>query len=108
MIRTKLIAAIAAIGTTLVGGLSLALAQAGPNPPTAPVPAPQPSEMSAPGTQRAMTMSEQDARKTLENAGYTSIGNLEADEDGYTATATKDGRTIKLGVDHEGAIEILR
>ncbi|SRR6266478_3971227 len=107
MIRTKLIAAIAAIGTTLVAGLSLALAQAGPNPPTAPVPAP-PSEMSAPGTQRAMTMSEQDARKTLENAGYTSIGNLEADEDGYTATATKDGRTMRLGVDHDGAIEILR
>jgi len=108
MIRSKLIAAIAAIGMTLVGGLSLALAQAGPNPPTAPVPGPQPSEMSAPGTQRAMTMSEREARMALEAAGYTSIRDLKADEDGYTATATKDGRTIKLGVDHEGAIEILR
>ncbi len=53
-------------------------------------------------------MSEREARMALEAAGYTSIRDLKADEDGYTATATKDGRTIKLGVDHEGAIEILR
>jgi hypothetical protein len=72
------------------------------------VPDPQPSEISAPGTQQAMTMSEQDARKALEAAGYTSIRDVEADEDGYTATATKDGRTMKLGVDLDGAIDILK
>jgi hypothetical protein len=106
------------VGGTLVGGSSLAVAQAGSNPPsnfaptgvppTAPVPDPQPSEMSAPNTQQAMTMSEQDARKALEVAGYTSIRDLNPDEDGYTATATKDGRTMKLGVDLDGAIDILK
>jgi len=123
MIGTKLIAAIATIGMTLVGGplvagSSLAVAQAGSNPPsnsapaggppTAPAPDPQPSEISAPGTQQAMTMSEQDARNALEAAGYTSIRDLEPDEDGYTATATKNGTTMKLGVDLDGAIDILK
>jgi hypothetical protein len=96
------------IGALLLGGASLALAQATSSSSSPPVPGPRPSEMSAPGAQQAMTMSAQEARTKLESAGYTSIGEVEADEDGYSATAMKDGKTVKIGVDSDGMIETLK
>jgi hypothetical protein len=95
---------VAAIGVLLLlGGSQSALAQAASSPASKSVP----SEMSAPGTQRAMAMSEEEVRTTLESAGYTSIGDVKADEDGYSATAMKDGKAVKIGVDFDGTIETL-
>jgi hypothetical protein len=101
-----------AIGALLLGLLpALAQTAVSPSSPSAPpsanVPGRQPSEMSSPGAQRAMTMSEQEARNAFERAGYTSIGDVKPDEDGYSATAVKDGQVVKIGVDLDGTVETL-
>lgn len=116
------------LGAMLVGASSLAFAQTGSTtapgtsttapPPSGshpPMAAPQGAPSTgatnvrpgAPGPQTAM-MSEQDVKKRLESAGYSSVINVKPDKNGYTAMAVKNGKKVKLDVDGNGKIETMK
>ena len=59
-----------------------------------------------PGSQTAR-LSEQDVKKKLTGAGYSSVTDLKPNGDGYTAMATKNGKKVKLDIDNTGKIETM-
>jgi hypothetical protein len=60
----------------------------------------------APGTQSAMR-SDRDVVSTLKSAGYTDITHVKQDKHGYTASAVKNGKRVKVDIDSNGRIETL-
>jgi hypothetical protein len=62
----------------------------------------------APGPQSAMKMSEQDVKKRLQSAGYSSVTNVKPSRDGYTARAVKGGKKMTVDVDGNGKIEAMK
>jgi hypothetical protein len=125
---------IGAIGALLLGTSTLALAQTnsttgagGTNsgttmmgqpasPPQggshAPMAAPQNAPASRPSAGAATTpgpqtarMSDQDVKKRLEDAGYSSVSNVKATKNGgYTAHAMQSGKRVTVDVDGNGQI----
>ena len=126
---------VAMIGAMLLGSSALALAQTSPtttSPSTSTTTAPsnttsptvtQPSGGShppmaapttgstssssttmAPGPQSAMK-SEQDVTKKLRADGYSDITGVKQDKNGYTASAMKNGKRVKVEIDANGNIQ---
>jgi len=62
------------------------------------------SSNTAPGPQTASKMTEQDVKKKLEGAGYSSVTDVKPDKNGYTAMATKNGKKVKVDIDANGKI----
>jgi hypothetical protein len=58
----------------------------------------------APGPQTASKMTEQDVKKRLEDAGYSSVSNIKPSKDGYTARAMMSGKRVTVDVDGNGQI----
>jgi len=96
------------LGAVLLGASSLAFAQTTP---TTPAPAAPPvtspsanaPSATAPGPQSAR-LTEQDVKKKLEGAGYSSVTDVKPDKNGYTAMATKNGKKVKVDIDANGKI----
>ena len=96
------------LGAVLLGASSLAFAQTTP---TTPAPAAPPvtspsanaPSATAPGAQSAR-LTEQDVKKKLEGAGYSSVTDVKPDKNGYTAMATKNGKKVKVDIDANGKI----
>jgi hypothetical protein len=104
-----------AVAAMVLGASSLAFAQTATTTPTEPSTSPRltpptgashPPAATTPTTQqRAMRMTEADVKKTLADAGYTSVTNVKPDKDGYTAMAVKGGKKMRVDVDGNGKIE---
>lgn len=62
------------------------------------------STTTAPGPQSAMK-SEQDVTKRLRADGYSDITGVKQDKNGYTASAMKNGKRVRVAVDANGKIE---
>ena len=58
----------------------------------------------APGPQSAMK-SEQDVTKKLQADGYSDITGVKQDKNGYTASAMKNGKRVKVEIDANGNIQ---
>jgi hypothetical protein len=99
------------LGAALLGASSLAFAQTSTTP-TTPMPAPTTSpsanapSTTMPGSQSAR-LSEQDVKKKLEGAGYSSVTGIKPNKDGYTAMAMKNGKQVKVDIDNNGKIETM-
>ena len=59
--------------------------------------------VTAPGVQSAMK-SDQDVKKKLESVGYSDVTDIKQDKNGYTASAMKNGKRVKVDVDANGKI----
>ena len=44
-------------------------------------------------------------KSKLEESGYTSVSGIQKSTDGWTATATKDGKSVRVAIDQRGNIE---
>jgi hypothetical protein len=62
----------------------------------------------SPGPQTAMKMSEQDVKKRLQSAGYSSVTDVKPNKDGYSARAMKGGKRVTVDVDGNGKIEAMK
>jgi hypothetical protein len=71
------------------------LAQTGASPTTQP-----PSS----GSQTMMN-SEEQVRTRLQSEGYTQVGDIKREGNGWQAKATKDGRQMTLNIDQQGQIK---
>jgi hypothetical protein len=99
-------------GTTMMGQ-PVSPPQGGSHPPMAApqnAPASRPVAGStatpAPGPQTASRMSEQDVKKRLEEAGYSSVTDVKpAKSGGYTARAMHSGKRVTVDVDGNGQIK---
>jgi len=119
--------AIGVVGALLVGASTLAVAQtnstapgsmsptvtqpqSGSHPTTGtPQAAPQSRTMGSssattPGQQTARGVTEQDVKKRLEDAGYSSVTNIKPSHDGYSARAMMSGKRVTVDVDGNGQI----
>ena len=111
----------------LIGGSAIALAQSTnpDNPRTAPTyspSSPNPAGTGAYGTSRdtsaasrdagdgmlkpgANSFTENQARRRIEDHGYTGVGKLHKDQNSiWQAEATKDGRRVRVGLDYRGNV----
>lgn len=96
----------------LLGAIAPATAQGGGQPPpNAPTVGGSPSGTSTVVPQANGAAVPRGARPTpaavkemLEQQGYTSVTDVEEGDRGYTATATKDKREVRLAIDPEGKI----
>jgi hypothetical protein len=110
---------VAMIGAMLLGSSALALAQTSPtttSPSTSTTTAPSnttgatsgstssSSTTTAPGPQSAMK-SEQDVTKRLRAEGYSDVTGVKQDKNGYTASAMKNGKRVKVEIDADGNIQ---
>lgn len=56
----------------------------------------------------ASSFTENQARSRIEGAGFTGLNGLTKSEDGiWQANASKDGRTVKVGLDYKGNVGTL-
>ena len=62
------------------------------------------STTTAPGPQSAMK-SEQDVTKRLRADGYSDITGVKQDKNGYTASAMKNGKRVKVEIDADANIQ---
>jgi len=60
----------------------------------------------APGPQSAMRADQEIARR-LQAAGYSSVTDIKQAKNGYTASALKDGKRVKVDIDSNGRIETM-
>jgi hypothetical protein len=60
----------------------------------------------APGPQSAMRADQEIARR-LQAAGYSSVTDIKQDKNGYTASALKDGKRVRVDIDSNGRIETM-
>jgi outer membrane biosynthesis protein TonB len=60
----------------------------------------------APGPQSAMR-TDQDVVNRLQAAGYSDVTDVKQDKNGYTASALKNGKRIKVDIDSNGRIETM-
>lgn len=58
----------------------------------------------ASGTSSAMTKSEMDAQKVLENQGYSHVQDVKSTPEGISAKAKKDGQDVDLTIDSSGKV----
>ena len=97
----------------LIGGSAAALAQNTP---------PKPADTGAYGTSRdtnvpsrdagdgmlkpgANSFTEDQARRRIEDRGYTGVGGLHKDQNSiWQADATKEGRRVRVGLDYRGNV----
>ena len=105
MLRTALLAALLAVG---VGG-SMAAAQttAPSNDPAATADTKQGVVLTSPaGLQKgANSFTEAQATSRLEDHGFTGVTGLTKDDAGiWWATASKDGKSVKVGLDYQGNV----
>jgi hypothetical protein len=102
-------------GTTIMGQPT-SPPQGGSHPPTAsPQNAPASravtgsSGATAPGPQTASTMTQQDVKKRLQEAGYKSVTDIKPDKNGgYTARAMHSGKRVTVDVDGNGQIQPMK
>ena len=57
----------------------------------------------APGPQSAMK-TDQDVMKKLQAAGYSDVTDVKQEKNGYTASALKNGKRVKVDIDANGKI----
>jgi hypothetical protein len=87
------LAAMPAVAQT--AGNTPAIATPGTQNPTAPVPGKN-------------SFTEEQARKRIQDAGYTDVKGLRLDDDGiWRATATKDGEPVTIALDFQGNVVAL-
>jgi hypothetical protein len=60
----------------------------------------------APGPQSAMR-SDQDVTKRLQDAGYSNVSDVKPGKNGYTASAMKNGKRVRVAVDANGKIQAM-
>ncbi len=60
----------------------------------------------APGPQSAMK-TDQDVSKKLQEAGYSNVTDVKPGKNGYTASAMKNGKRVRVAVDANGKIEAM-
>ena len=80
-----------------IGLASAALAQSPASPGSA---AP-----SAGGASSAIVSSASQAKAKLEASGYSNVQSVEKSGTGFTATAMKDGKSVRVAIDNHGNIE---
>ncbi len=56
------------------------------------------------GTSSPMTTSEQEAKRKLENQGYTQVRDVKSSAEGISAKAMKDGKEVVLTIDSSGQV----
>jgi periplasmic protein CpxP/Spy len=67
------------------------------------------SGATAPGPQTASTMTQQDVKKRLQDAGYKSVTDIKPDKNGgYTARAMHSGKRVTVDVDGNGQIQPMK
>jgi hypothetical protein len=64
------------------------------------------STTTAPGPQSAMR-TDQDVTKRLEDAGYSNVSDVKPGKNGYTASAMKNGKRVRVAVDANGKIQAM-
>jgi hypothetical protein len=62
------------------------------------------SATTTPGPQSAMK-TDQDVTKKLQDAGYSNVTDVKPGKNGYTASAMKNGKRVRVAVDANGKIE---
>ena len=62
------------------------------------------SSATTPGQQTARGVTEQDVKKRLEDAGYSSVTNVKPSHDGYSARAMMSGKRVTVDIDGNGQI----
>jgi hypothetical protein len=60
----------------------------------------------APSPQAAMR-ADQEITRRLQAAGYSSVTDIKQDKNGYTASALKDGKRVRIDIDSNGRIETM-
>lgn len=59
-------------------------------------------------TAGANSFTEAQAKGAIESAGYTDVSALTQGEDGvWTGTASKDGKSVSVGVDYKGSVKAM-
>ncbi len=56
------------------------------------------------GTSSPMTTSEQEAKRKLEDQGYTQVREVKSSPEGISAKAMKDGKEVALTIDSSGKV----
>jgi hypothetical protein len=103
--------AFAQTGSTMTPGTSTTAPPSGASHPQTGTSTTAPSTRAAPtspGPQTAMKMSEQDVKKRLQSAGYSSVTDVKPNKDGYSARAMKGGKRVTVDVDGNGKIEAMK
>jgi hypothetical protein len=105
MLRTALLAALLSVG---VGGPMAAAQTTAPSTdPGAATDAKQGVVLTSPaGLQKgANSFTEAQAQSRLEDHGFTGVAGLTKDDSGiWWATASKDGKSVKVGLDYQGNV----